>query len=131
MAEPDDEVQRTLRDLPFRVKRRIAAAIHEQAEALAAELRDEAPEGETGNTKESVRVRRGRNMLEVIVSAGGPLTTKPVRKGTHTEYDYALAAEFGTQHQPASPWFFPTCRAREAEINAAIEDEVEQILKDA
>jgi Bacteriophage HK97-gp10, putative tail-component len=130
VADPDDELQRTFRELPMHLKREIATVIRDQADELAGELREAAPQGETGRTKESVRVRRGRNTLEVVVSAGGPLTTKPVRNGAvGADYNYALAGEFGTRHQAADPWFYPACRAREAEINAAIEDAVDEILR--
>ncbi len=48
--------------------------------------------------------------LKVVLVAGGPETTRPVREGADAEYDYAFAQEFGTQEMPANPFFFPGYR---------------------
>jgi hypothetical protein len=48
--------------------------------------------------------------LKVVLVAGGPKTTRPVREGVDLEYDYAFAQEFGTQEMPANPFFFPGYR---------------------
>jgi len=82
-------------------------------------------------TEQSIRSKAGKNDLQVLVVAGGALTTKRLRAGAKTdskfdnEYDYALAEEFGTAphivggkfagaRHPGSrpvPFFFPPFRA--------------------
>ena len=37
----------------------------------------------------------GMGSLQIIVTAGGEATTRPVRDGTEVDYDYALGQEFG------------------------------------
>ncbi|MGD9846145.1 MAG: HK97-gp10 family putative phage morphogenesis protein [Variibacter sp.] len=145
----DDDLQRYLGDLPFKVKRELVTAIRAEADKLAAEIKAAAPQGETGHLAESVRVRRKRNELELEVLAGGPLTTKDYGRKARYErevvigsgdtegidrvdeggygvtYDYALAAEFGTRHQPAEPFFYSTYQEKREgimeNINAAVE----------
>src|SRR5689334_1005097 len=108
-GDPDDDVQGWFDDLPYKVKRQLAAAIKEQADGLAAAIKDAAPV-RSGKLRDSVRVRRRRNELELEVTAGGDDTTKELRSGSGIEYDYALAAEFGTSKEEAEPFFFPTFR---------------------
>lgn len=110
--------------LPDHLRRQIAPEIKRQADGLAAAVKERAPR-DRGKLRESVRVRQGRNDLEQIVEAGGPLTT---RQGTSTSYDYALADEFGNEHVPARPFFYPTYRARRAGMRAAILAAVERAI---
>ena len=70
------------------------------------------------------------------ISAGGPLTTKPVRnseKGNAPMYDYALAQEHGTTDQPASPFFWPAWRLKRrkfrANMNRAAKKAVQGAIK--
>ena len=78
---------------------------------------------------------RAATRCAVLVRAGGALTTRSgagdqgfVRefaravRGKDANYDYALAQEFGTQHIPAQPFFWPTYRARKRRIRRAIKD---------
>lgn len=128
MASPDDDVQRALGQAPFKVRRKLVAAIREQADMLAGEIKAAAPR-KTGAMADSVEVRRGRNTLELVVTAGGAATTKPARDGAY-EYDYTLANEFGTADMPAQPFFYPTARAKARDIEAAIEAAVQEALKE-
>ncbi|MBN8982977.1 MAG: hypothetical protein J0H32_00605, partial [Rhizobiales bacterium] len=56
-------------------------------------------------------------------------TKVPKGSGDGVSYDYALANEFGTVHQPARPVAYPTARRMEPEIRANIAAAVERILK--
>ncbi|SFJ24407.1 phage protein, HK97 gp10 family [Bradyrhizobium sp. Gha] len=84
---------------------------------------------ETGAMEASCTVAPGANDLEYIVQAGGDMTTKEVRDGSGQPYDYAEAFEFGTSHQPARPFFWPTYQANKDEIHQAIEDAIGEVLK--
>lgn len=133
MASPDAELQRALGDLPFRVRRQLVEAIREQADGLAEAIKAEAPV-KTGALRDSVQVRRGRKTLELVVTAGGEATTKPVKTSTYGEggaydYDYALALEYGTVAKGPQPFFYPVVREREADIRAAIEAAVADAME--
>jgi HK97 gp10 family phage protein len=129
MASPDDDVQRSLKHLPFAVRRKLVEAIREQADGLADEIKARAHR-KTGAMAESVQVRRGRTTLELVVTAGGETTTKPVRDGAY-DYDYALGNEYGTVDMPAEPFFYPAARERQPDIEAAIEAAVTEALESA
>lgn len=127
MAEPDAELQKYFRDLPIKAKRRIATVIAEQADSVAAEIKSKAPV-DTGTLRDSVKVRRGRNTLSLVIEAGGSVTTKNVRSGSGVEFDYALAVEYGTQKAPAQPFFYTTWDERRPEVEQAISDVVSEVI---
>lgn len=127
MARPDADVQSYLSGLPFKVKRRLAATIAEQADRLASAIKDAAPV-RTGALRDSVQVRRGRDTLNLAVTAGGDTTTREVRSGSGVAYDYAMATEFGTTKEEAQPFFYPTYRAHADEIRQAIDDAVNEAV---
>lgn len=130
MAEPDDEVQSWLADLPFKLKRELAGRIKEQAEILADAIRAETPV-RTGRLRASVKVRRKRNELDLEVTAGGEATSVELRKGSGEAYDYALALEYGTADMPAQPFFYNTARELMPEIQENIEQAVADVLDKA
>jgi HK97 gp10 family phage protein len=123
----DEELQRYFKDISFKVKRELVTVIKAQADDLAAAIKAEAPV-KTGRLRDSVAVRRGRNTLELIVTAGGDSTTVSER-GAGGAYDYSLAIEYGTSRQPAQPFFWRVYRQKRPEIERAISDAVEQALK--
>jgi hypothetical protein len=129
MTSPDDQLQKYFNDLPGRVHAKLAGKISEQADKLADAIQDAAAEGPTGHLKESVRVEDGRDDLEKIVKAGGPLTTTELRGGSGVGYDHALGIEFGTSKMPAQPFFYPTARALADDIHDEIEDAVTEALQ--
>ena len=107
MAKEDDEFERQIGQLSFKVKRQLAEAIKKEADRLADAIKAAAPV-RTGKLRDSVKVRRTRNELTLYVTAGGDDTTKEVRSGSGVEYDYALATEYGTSKENAQPFFYPT-----------------------
>jgi HK97 gp10 family phage protein len=128
MAEQgDEELQSYFKNLSFKLKRELVTVIKEQADGLAEAIKAAAPV-KTGRLRDSVKVRRGRNTLELIVTAGGETTTTSER-GAGGQYDYSLAVEFGTSKLSAQPFFWTTYRAHRDEIARAINDAVEQVLK--
>lgn len=105
-----------------------------EAKDLVRRMKRIAARGETGNLVASIRQEPGPHDLARDVKAGGPLTTKKVGNRTYDgpvvlgsgdtkgrkkkaggqspTYDYANAAEFGREGQPADPFFFTTVRTR-------------------
>lgn len=130
MAEPDDEVQSWFSGLSYKLKRELAGRIKEQADDLASAIKAEAPV-KSGRLRDSVRVRRRRGELELEVIAGGEATSVEIREGSATDYDYAIANEFGTVNAPAQPFFYNTARERLPGIQEEIEQAVADVVSKA
>lgn len=114
-----ERLRKRLAKVPLEVRAAAATEALLQAQALGAAIQRAAPKDE-GKLKESVRVEGDRTGERFLVKAGGPLTTRPVRKGASATYDYANAVEHGTQKMKREPFFYPTYRARRAQIRRAI-----------
>ncbi|MBR0695947.1 HK97-gp10 family putative phage morphogenesis protein [Bradyrhizobium lablabi] len=123
MAGPDDGVQSWFDGLSYKTKRQLVRDLKDIAEGLRQDIDSAAPE-KSGKLKSTITVRRKRNDLDLEVVAGGDATTKELRAGSGVQYDYALASEFGTAHEPAQPWFYSTYRARREDVRQQIEDAV-------
>ena len=129
-----DELDDYLNALPDQLTEQLSHAVREQAERLSAAQRqalqslEQAPD-ETGDLEESCAVVPGKNDLEFLVQAGGPLTTKDIREGSGVPYDYAVGFEFGTSHQPARPFFYSTYNAMKDDMQDALNEAVSEILK--
>lgn len=113
-------LRRRLARVPLEVRAAAAAQAAIEANNLVIAMKGSAPKDD-GTLADSVRMEVGRNGDRFFVKAGGPKTTKPVRDGASATYDYIFASEYGTAHQPARPWFFPTYRARRRKIRRNIE----------
>jgi HK97 gp10 family phage protein len=113
---------------------RVKRALKQEAEAFADAARKAAPR-RSGNLAASVRVeplrQDARGRWSVTIRAGGALTTKEIRAGSGVPYDYANATEFGTEHEAAEPFFYPTWRQRrksaERAITSAVTDGVSDV----
>ncbi|WJR76016.1 HK97-gp10 family putative phage morphogenesis protein [Bradyrhizobium sp. NP1] len=129
-----DDLDAYLDALPDKLREQLSEVIREQAERLSAAqkaaLQSLEQTDETGDLEASCTVVPGANDLEFIVQAGGPLTTTEVREGSGKPYDYALAFEFGTSHQPARPFFYSTYNAMRDDMQEAITEAVNEVLND-
>lgn len=56
--------------------------------------------------------------ISQTVTAGGATTTRPVREGQSATYDYANAAEYGTDKMPAHPFFWVAWRLKRRRFKA-------------
>ncbi|WP_438274388.1 HK97-gp10 family putative phage morphogenesis protein [Nitrobacter sp.] len=134
MSDDNQDLQAYLESLPDKLTAELADVIREQAEALsdaqraALQALEQSPE-ETGDLEVSCVVVPGSSPLEYAVQAGGDLTTKEVREGSGVDYDYALAFEFGTSRQSARPFFWSTYQARKDEIQQAIDEAANEVIK--
>jgi HK97 gp10 family phage protein len=101
------------------------------AEQIANNMRA-AASVKSGKLRDSIRIEL-RPPFGVRILAGGPSTTKPVRKGQTATYDYALAQEFGTREERARPFFYPMWRlnkrAARSRINRAMKKAIEDAAK--
>lgn len=105
-------------------------SLRDEAAALAANIRRNAPR-KTGKLAASVRVEEHLERGVVLIRAGGPTTTVPVRKGLSQSYDYALAQELGTKHQHAIPFFYPTWRRGRSQAIPRIKKEIRKAIESA
>jgi HK97 gp10 family phage protein len=143
-------------------------ACREFAEKVASRMRGKV-RSRKGNLRKSIRVERGhangdllvaRALIGYTVRAGGPLTTKPIKRGrlrglagttgvrgrvfgepdklfgVSTEpgeaavgYDYAIAEEYGTHHEPAHPYFRPTIREMAPEWDRVMQQNFEHAVQ--
>lgn len=92
------------------------------------------PNTDSGDLQMSIRSEPfSRGGVGVLIMAGGPLTTKPVRVGQSATYDYALANELGTQEMLAQPFFYPAFRQKKKTVNRrsakAVRKAVEKAMK--
>jgi HK97 gp10 family phage protein len=126
MADDITSFNRQISQLPFKLKRQLAAAIAQKADRLANAIKAKAPV-RTGALRDSVKVRRAKGDLTLEVTAGGSSTTHGER-GPHGAADYALFTEFGTRKEPAQPFFYSTARAMQAEITDNITQAIEDVL---
>ena len=120
-------LRRRLMKIPLEVRAAAATEALLASLALSEAMRQRAPVDD-GVLRASVRVERGRSGDRFFVKAGGPTTTRPVRKGASASYDYALAIELGTKGRPAQPFFYPTYRAAKAQIRAGIAREIRKAV---
>ncbi|MGY4469348.1 hypothetical protein ACVWWK_005057 [Bradyrhizobium sp. LB9.1b] len=130
-----DDLDDYLQSLPDKITERLSPVLREQAEHLSQAQREalqavEQSPDETGHLEESCRVEPGKNELEYLVLAGGPLTTTEVRDGSGVPYDYALGFEFGTSRQAARPFFYPSFSALRDDMQQAIDEAVNEVLND-
>lgn len=128
MAKGAKALQRRLDRIPLEVRAAAATEALLAALGLSEAMKQVVPVDE-GDLKSSIRVERGKRGDRFYVKAGGPKTTKPVRKGVSATYDAANASEFGTSKQPARPWFYPTWRRNKKQIRAAIEHEIKKAVR--
>lgn len=122
-----DDLEKYLENLPDALADQLAGVIRAEAEKLSAaqraRLKDlEQPPEDTGDLAESCAVVEGASDLEVIVQAGGDLTTKD-------GYDYAEAFEFGTSKQPARSFFWSTYREMKDDMQENINEAANEVLK--
>jgi HK97 gp10 family phage protein len=123
MSSPDDDLQDWFSGLSFKVKKRLARTIKDEADKLTSAIKAAAPV-KSGALRDSVQVRRKKSDVDLEVTAGGDATTKEVRTGSGTAYDYANAVEFGTTNSEAEPFFYSTYREMAPDIRQNIEDAV-------
>lgn len=129
MASPDAELQRWLASLAPKAKKQMQAGLRAQANRVRDAMQSAAAIGDTGKLAESVRVEDGRHELELVIAAGGELTTKEIRGGSGVPYDYALAIEFGTTKMEPNPFFFSTWRVMEDDVRGELEKVAAEVFK--
>ncbi|MGW9332719.1 HK97-gp10 family putative phage morphogenesis protein [Bosea sp. NPDC055594] len=128
MVKGAKALQRRLDKIPMDVRAAAATEALLAALGLSEAMKQVVPVDE-GDVKASIRVERGKRGDRFYVKAGGPTTTKAVREGYDSSFDYATASEWGTKKQPAKPWFYPTWRRNKKQIRAGLEHEIKKAVR--
>lgn len=126
-----EHIKRVLAAVPKAAKAAIQPAIDQGANELVGRMRYLAPKDE-GDLQRSIRVEQGPRELSATVKAGGPLTTKPVRKaekGNAPEYDYALGVEYGTEEMAARPFYWVSVNTLSKRIRRRIDRAISKAVK--
>lgn len=124
-------VNRKLGSVAAAVENRVKGVMLTQAGLIAAEIKSIAPVDETsenpGELKASVRVEEGKSTPKkafvVKIVAGGSGTIK-------SGFNYPRGVEFGTQANPAHPFFWPIFRLRRKGARLTIRKSAVQAVKD-
>ncbi|MBU2483903.1 MAG: HK97 gp10 family phage protein [Alphaproteobacteria bacterium] len=127
-----DRIAKVLRSIPRAVKPKVQAAVDQGANEMASRMRYLAPKDD-GDLQQSIRVEAGPRELSATVTAGGPKTTKPVRKsekGNAPEFDYALAQEYGTAEMSAQPFFWPSVNTTSKRVRRRIDRAIGKAIKE-
>ncbi|MCO5159816.1 MAG: HK97 gp10 family phage protein [Mesorhizobium sp.] len=109
MARRSNDLSRILRKLDRLGKEpveKMRAALQASAQEVVAAQKSVAPVDD-GDLRDSIRTEAGDHPLQILVTAGGEATTRPVRDGVDASYDYSLGQEFGWSDNPeGNPFFF-------------------------
>ena len=128
MAKGAKALQRKLDKIPLDVRAAAATEALLAALGLSEAMKQVVPV-DTGKTRDSIRVERGKRGDRFYVKAGGPTTTKKVREGHDGDFDTATASEWGTQKEKARPWFYPTWNRNKKQIRAGLEHEIKKAVR--
>jgi HK97 gp10 family phage protein len=102
--------------------------LNAQADALMQTMRSVVVHGPTSNLANSIRKDPGKKETVVVIRAGGSTTTTPGGAGKPA-YDYARAVEYGTLHNAAQPFFFPTYRLMRKKMRSAMSRKISKRIK--
>jgi HK97 gp10 family phage protein len=130
MANKSVEAFRKLTlDMQRQVYNDAVTELDAQANNLVSRMRSVVVHGPTSALANSIRKQPGKIPTIVRVLAGGASTTHPATSGGRPAYDYARAVEFGTRHNPAQPFFFPTFRLMRKQMRSAMRRKITARIK--
>ncbi|ADU12034.1 hypothetical protein [Asticcacaulis excentricus] len=105
-----------------------------EVEKIVSTMKRFAPE-DHGVLKSTIKFdeRHRADKLLWVIKAGGPATTKVVRKsakGNAPEFDYAVGVEHGTTENPAQPYFYPAYRLHKKKAKRRIKAAARKALRE-
>lgn len=129
-----ERLHRKLARIPEKVKQRAQADLMLAGREINMLQRSLAPkdDGVLAGTIRTEPLTDGT--IGVVIRAGGPATTKTVRKsskGNSPQYDYALAQEYGTHNMPPNAFFWPGYKARKKKAMAHARRGIRRAMKEA
>lgn len=123
-----DRLNRRLAKIPGRAKSEIKRALEQGGDEIVSSAKA-LVQDKSGTLSGTVEKQPGRHELEVLVTAGGKATTRPVRKGVDASYDYAMANELGTNEMAAQPFLRPAYRLVSKRVNGRVRRAVNKAAK--
>lgn len=127
-------LKRRMAAIPKRVREAAERQLDADADELVAAQKRVAPVAEVdgGELRDSIRKQDAstEGRIARTVLAGGPTTTRPVRKGASVKYDYAVGQELGTKKMPANPYFYPPYRARRRKFKARLSAAMKKAIRE-
>lgn len=129
-----ERLKRRLSRIPEAVKKRAQADLMLAGREVNMLQRALCPV-DSGRLRETIRTEALEDgTIGVEIKAGGPLTTKAVRKsekGNAGDYDYALGVELGTSDTAPEPFFWPGYKAKKRAVRKRVRAGVRRALKQA
>jgi HK97 gp10 family phage protein len=123
-----DRLNAKLARVPARAKAEIKLALDKGGDEIVRSAKVLVQE-DSGDLGRSIQKQPGRHEFEVQVVAGGEATTRPVRKGVDSSYDYAMGNELGTKEMPAQPFLRPAFRLVAKRVNGRVRRAVNKAAK--
>lgn len=109
-----EKLRAVLRRLPANIKKEVQDGLTKSGQGIN-DLQRSYVSVDDGDLRDSIRtIPFSKGGIGIIIAAGGPTTTRPVRAGQSAPYDYAMAQELGTQKMLASPFFYPAYRQKKS-----------------
>lgn len=124
-------LKRRLAAIPAEVKGAALTSTVRQAEAMAATMRQLAPEDE-GDLKESIAVTPGGEQTPAYSQPGGQMTVPENAAAVtvgNTDVRYPHLIEHGTTKMQAQPFFWPAVRLHREKAQQAIKRGVARAVK--
>jgi HK97 gp10 family phage protein len=128
MANDISRLRKKLNAIPLAVREAVVVSLQKSGDELVAAQKALAPV-RTGALRDSIRAELRTEELKVIVTAGGPTTTKAARAGQGS-YDYSHAIEFGTSKEHAEPFFYPAYRLLKKRLRSRTKRAINKVIKD-
>jgi HK97 gp10 family phage protein len=126
-----EKLRRKLNRIPESVRRRAQADLMLAGRQINMAQRALAP-SDDGDLRASIRSEPLTDgTIGVVIRAGGPTTTKPVRNGQSATYDYALGQEYGTQDMAPNAFFWPAYKAGKGKARRDVRAGVKRSLRQA
>lgn len=118
-----DKLKRRFRKIGPAIRAEVSKALDDSADILVAQMKAEVPVDD-GDLKDSIRKTRepGRKSRYVKQSAAQAAGEKDlyIRVVAGGKEFWAIFAEFGTVHHPATPFFYPVYRANLSRLKSRI-----------
>lgn len=139
MVQNIAKVTRQIMAFPAKVKTAVKAEMARQADEVVRLAKQFAPEGDTGNLRDSIGWVWGTIIPKGSVRIGGVGNDRaaPNQKSDmvitifagNRDAFYARWQEFGTQAMTANPFFYPAYRLRRRKIRAGINKAIRTAIK--
>lgn len=133
MVKGLDRLHARFEAIPKAIRDEVAREMEKQAEALVRDMRTLAPKGRTHHLVESIGwtwgdAPKGSMTIGKVYGKDYGKVAIKIYAGGGAAF-YARFQEFGTDHMPAHPFFYPAFRANKRKIKSALSRAVTRAVK--